>query len=519
MKTTRRAKKALCLLTALLMLLPVFAACSESKENTDGEKAGTDAPAVSSDNTAPEETEEETEPDPFAGRSYNGRSFRVSSSTNDAESTLVSSNYLIEGPEELVGDAAPDEAFQRNKRVEELLDISLEFTGVNYGYGDVGNYIRHFVTTADDAYDCFINDIYGTTSLTVEGAFHNGLDFENFDFSKPWWYEDFMRDISFNYQYQFALAGDFFIDVLRSSHILILNKSLYADIYGNPDEMYDIVLAGDWTYDRMCAMIEEVYSDLNGNQKADGDDRYAYVCYQIWGPMIPHLISADPGFVERDEQGYPTFTVYNERTLKLIDYLEVLFMGPYCGVQDVFQGGTSADMNFATGKSLFIGSQRLGSLEHSTFRDMEYDIGVVPYPTMEPGGKYITSAHDTSEVGLIPVTVPLDDFDFVSAAIEVLNRETNKTVLPVYYESSLKLKYTRDQMSARMIDIIHDNIGNSFPLAWSNQFDGMLLFKIYEAIVDNGGDYASYYKRAEKAQTKILAKMIEKFEKNNHVGE
>ena len=95
----RNPKKALCLLFALLLILPLLAACSESKENTDGEKAGTDAPAVSSDNTAPEETEEETEPDPFAGRSYNGRSFRVSSSTNDAESTLVSSNYLIEGPE------------------------------------------------------------------------------------------------------------------------------------------------------------------------------------------------------------------------------------------------------------------------------------------------------------------------------------------------------------------------------------------------------------------------------------
>ena len=65
----------------------------------------------------------------------------------------------------------------------------------------------------------------------------------------------------------------------------------------------------------------------------------------------------------------------------------------------------------------------------------------------------MTSAHDTSEIGLMPVTMPPERLSFTSAVLEVLTRESGKEVLPVYYESSLKIKYTRDEESAMMIAV------------------------------------------------------------------
>ena len=346
----------------------------------------------------------------------------------------------------------------------------------------------------------------------MEGGFHNGLDCENFDFSQPWWYDDFMRDISMNYNYQYMLAGDFFIDVLRSSHALFFNKNLYTDLFGNGDEMYETVLNGEWTYDRLIDIQEASYADLNGNGQADPSDRYGYVSYQTWGPMIPFLISANPGFVERDEEGYPTITVYNERSLRLTDYLLKVFNSPVSGSLNVFHDDNPATMEaFTTGRAVFIGCQRLGSLEYALFRDMEQDIGVIPYPKMDEGDNYITSAHDTSEVGLIPITVSYDSLEFVSAAIEVLCRETYKEVLPIYYESSLKVKYTRDNTAAQMIDIIHDNIGDSFPLAWSNQLSQILMQATFYNAVVGDGDFASKYKSQEKAAGKYLEKIINTF--------
>ena len=303
MKKTN-AQKTLSLLLALLMLSPALLSCGESKENTEPTTSQTAEKPSASDGEADAEPEETEMPDPFADFDYNGQAFRVSTSTNAANATLSTSNLFIEGPEELTGDAAPDEAFERNRRVEDLLNVNLEFTGVNYDYSGVGNYIRQYVTAASNDYDLFINDIYGTASLTLEGAFLNALGMENFDFSQPWWYPDFMRDISMNYSYQFMLAGDFFIDVLRSSHVLLFNKSLYTDLYGDGNEIYEIVLNGDWTYDRFVTICDETFADLNGNGQNDPDDRYGYVAYQSWGPMIPFLISANPGYVERDDQGY-----------------------------------------------------------------------------------------------------------------------------------------------------------------------------------------------------------------------
>ena len=102
----------------------------------------------------------------------------------------------------------------------------------------------------------------------------------------------------------------------------------------------------------------------------------------------------------------------------------------------------------------------------------------------------MTSAHDTSEVGLIPITVSPDSTGYISAVIEVLCRETHKAVLPVYYDSSIKMKYTRDQNSVQMLDIIHDNIGDSFPLAWSNELDAILLQGTFYNLPDSASPTA-----------------------------
>ena len=83
---------------------------------------------------------------------------------------------------------------------------------------------------------------------------------------------------------------------------------------------------------------------------------------------------------------------------------------------------------------------------------MEDGLGVVPYPKLDENQKnYVTSTHDTAEIGVIPVTLPPTALDYISAVVEVLCRETYKNVLPVYYESSLKMKYTRDDTSAKMV--------------------------------------------------------------------
>ncbi len=252
-----RKKQILACLLAALMLTPSLVGCSDTADTTE----------TTADTTAAvtETTAETEEADPFAGFDYEGKDFRIWTSINAAAVSLGNSNYMIQGPEELTGDAAPDAAYNRNMAVQELLNVNFTYEQLDNAYDQVKATVQQYVLAGDDAYDLIINDMYGTASLTLENMFYNALDGKYFDFSKPWWYADFMSDVSINSNYQFMLGGDYFLDILRCSHCLFFNKALYQNTFGNGDELYDIVLAGDWTLDKMNTIVEGSYVDLNGD--------------------------------------------------------------------------------------------------------------------------------------------------------------------------------------------------------------------------------------------------------------
>ncbi len=95
-----------------------------------------------------------------------------------------------------------------------------------------------------------------------------------------------------------------------------------------------------------------------------------------------------------------------------------------------------------------------------------------------------------------------------------MSRESHKSVLPLYYENALKVKYTCDMESAEMIDIIHDSLGNSFALAWHSALNGFLSGVIHASAMSKDS-FASKYASAEKGMQSQLDKLIEKYEGNN----
>lgn len=285
-------KRILCLL--LVLLQAGMVACGNAEGGSDsGETKSAD---MQTETAVESETEEA---DPFAGFNYDGKDFRIYTSTNIAAVSLGNSNYMIEGPEELTGDAAPDAAYERNLAVEDLLNIHFTYEHLDNRYDQVNATIKKYITAGEDAYDLIINDMYGISPLTLEGMFYNILDGKYFDFSKPWWYDDFMSDVAINSNYQYMLGGDYFIDILRCSHCLFYNKSLYEKMTGDGEGLYDVVLAGDWTFDAFNTLVEQSYVDLNGDGKKDTGDQFGYAAFETWGPMIPFLISADPGYIAR----------------------------------------------------------------------------------------------------------------------------------------------------------------------------------------------------------------------------
>lgn len=488
-------KRTLTLILALLLLLPCLFACAnqgDTEQNTDVNN------------------EETTEFDPFAEMDFGGEEFWIYTSVNAASTGMGNSNFMIEGEDTDSSDNAASAVHKRNLEVEEMLNVDLQYVHADLGYNSVADDIKRYVTAGSDEFDLVINDLFPLAGLSINGYFVNTLDPDyHFDFDQNYWYSDYMTNVSFIEGYQFLLAGDYFADIIRSAHCLFFNKALWEDKYGDPNVLYEEVLNYEWTHARMLQIIDDNYVDLNGNGKADDEDQYGYIISDMWGSSIPLIASGGTNYMTRDEEtGYPIFTINNERTYELTESIYHLMYSK--GTRSLNESQVLDA--FIKDQAMIVGYQRLGSLEN--MRHMEHDAGVVPYPMLFASDKqYNTSSHDTTEVGVI-LTTALPKMDFISAVLEVLCRETGKTVMPQYYEVSLKIKYSDDAQAGAMIDIIHDNFRNVFELAYDYAIGMPIQSVIYGTIANKSFSVSSKLAKSQKSCQKKIDNLIAECEKN-----
>ena len=504
--------KRLSLLLALLMLLSVaavFTGCGETQEGPEVGQTGN-----SSVNTEAESVEEDHR---FDDVNYNGREFRIYTSTNISTMGKGNSNFLIEGTGETDGGLVNDAVLERNIQVEELLGVELEFTQIDLNYSQVAGDIRRFTTSGTDEFDLVINDIYAYAELLIEGNFRNVLDDDCvFDFERPYWYKDYMDDLRLMDGYQYVLAGDYFIDILRDAHLLLLNKQIYLDHYNRPaDELYDVVTNFEWTYEKMNEVITDMYTDKNLNGTKDKGDQFGFMEPEFWGGSIPFSVSGNPTFISRDEDGYPTVVLHEgDRANQLANAMGTLFNNDSASVGLT----TDADLltAFTQDECLIVGYQRLGSLENAILRQMEGDAAVLPYPMLFASDKkYTTSAHDTTEMGAILATST--DLAFISTVVEVLNRETANILIPVYYKECLQVQCVDDEKAAAIIDIIHDNFDNSFILAYNLPLGSVMLQAFAEAM-QSKREFSAVYAGKQRSVDRALQSKIRTFEKKNNIN-
>ena len=489
------------IIAAFFAALLVFsvAACSKGP---DGSSSGGDGGGA-----ADSEQGQQGQTDKLSAYDYGGAEIRVLTSINVSDGFISNSNYMIEGMGEITGEAVEDAVYKRNMDVEALLGVKFKYTRIDEDYATVEKAMSKIIMAGLDEYDLFINDIRSVANLSLQGMFQNVRETPVFELAENYWYRDFMEDVSIGNDKSFILAGDYFIDILRNCNVLFLNGSMLEDgrSAGAMDELYQLILDGKWTMDEFLLLIKEFLKDLDGNGKFDKNDQYGFICFGTWGSAIPFMIASDTDVVTKDAAGIPSLTINNPKSIELHEYLTRMYAK---------ESGTNSQMDlqallseFQNRRALMIGLQRLCTLQD--LRNMADEFAILPYPKLNlQQAEYVTSAHDTTEIGAIPSTTP--NFDMTCVVLEALCRETKKTVMPVYYEQALKIKYARDEKSAQIIDLIHDNMRNVFPLAYSEKMSGLL--GVYD--VTSTKDFASGYEKiADKAKAS-LEEAIEAFLEN-----
>ncbi len=508
-RTQQKKARFLSLLLCLLMLLgsvaelaactsgdtteTVSAAPSGTEQPTDvpssatvtqGEPEGTTEPetesaaaedtsADTSEDTSAETkdaTESETVEIETSGEAdRKGKEFRILSATR-APAGMASSNCFLEGEQNTAG-TINEAVHERNTAVELELDVALTFSHADADKSDIQSEIKRLVMSGTDAYDLVISELLPFASLANDGTFRNILssEFTGFDFeNKPYWYKEYMDDLRLVNGYEYLLAGDFFIDVLRSAHLLLFNKEMYRDHYRrDPGEVFEWVLNYEWTYEKLNGIITDMYLDKNGNSRRDYGDRWGLSISDLRSAKIGFIVSADPGLVSRGEDGTPRIVLGDtSRMADLTKRLSLLLFNSSCYISDAAGGNSLQD--FTEGSALLCEGHWLGSLENTALLDIKEGAGVLPYPQLYASDKrYITATSNTANVGAVLLTAK--DEAFISTVIQALSRETASRLIPKYYRDALKLRYDADPYTAGMIRILHDNIGGSFMLAYGNQ--------------------------------------------------
>ena len=182
-----RSAKILCVLLTLALLLPLFAACGESKTNAGDETlsqtADPSAPSAGSEGDGADPEEEDPNAYLYAdlpAGNYEGRTFTV----------LAPQHTEYDFVGEVDGDIISEAVYKRNLAVESSLNITLTPVTEPGLWDDRDGFtgkVKNSVLAADDAYQLVSG--YGAyiTAVAADGVFANWNKVSGVNFAKPWW--------------------------------------------------------------------------------------------------------------------------------------------------------------------------------------------------------------------------------------------------------------------------------------------------------------------------------------------
>ena len=100
-----------------------------------------------------------------------------------------------------------------------------------------------------------------------------------------------------------------------------------------------------------------------------------------------------------------------------------------------------------------------------------------------------------------------------AAVLEALCAQSYRTVTPAYFDVALKNRYSRDQETAEMMDLIQNSALINFEQLY-NESIGNPWFVLRTLMSAKDSNYASYWAKNSKPIGKMLQKAVEKIQAN-----
>lgn len=497
----------LLLLTAIIAVPLLSCGGNENSDNTTTTTAG----SIESENNQTAETLEDDaertasdiEPKPaypeLPVQDLGGYNYRVISRSYASIAHWY--NHDISAEEE-TGDSINDAVYARNKAIEERYNINI----VNMPSDNVATSVRTSVRAGSDDYDLVVSSLERSLeTLLVDGILLDLKQIPYVNLEKPWWDQLAVEQLSINNQL-FATSSDLTVRDKDATIIFMFSKTLAQNYeLGN---LYELVNEGKWTFDRMFDMMKIVTQDLNSDGVINDEDQVGLLTQHLHGVMMFNAAGETLARLNADKA--PELTIYNPRAIAVSEKIREIqadknyalnadeYSSKYSDVWD----GLQIPM-FAEDRALFY---HAGMNRVTLLRTMETDFGILPPPKFdEAQTNYHVTVDPFCTSGVaIPATANQETAGMI---LEALSYESRYTLLPAYYDINLRTKFTRDEESKEMIDLILSNrlydLGCVY--RWSN------IVTIFENIA--AGQNTTLTTFFEKNESRILSAMDKTIEK------
>jgi len=490
-------KKIICLLLCLVLLLPLAAGCTNK---TKSGKAVSDLPEGS-------HVKEGTE--------FEGEDFTILCREDNAFGDYTYEIVADEGETEIVNQAV----YERNRNVMDIFGLSdIVARDIPGDWGSKDDFINTFKNSIDAGLGDFdlIMSQQGYMSMGDLAPYYYNyydvpyiketLECTDEDHNHDYYYPDIVQEMTINDQLKF-MVGDYSLTYWDHVYVMYFNKQI-AENY-QLENIYQLVRDGKWTIDKCIEMSRGKWVDNNGDEWPGIEDSFGYIT-DLANTPDAMLSQFDIRQSSRNEDGqvlmdYDVGKVTNVLT-KMIDFKKTDDF--YCQQthSDDTDDENPFDKMFTEGRALFYPAILQKA---QIFRSMETDFGIIPYPKWDEN----QAKHKTySDVGFSVACVPADapNLEKTGAVLDTLSAVSKEKVIPAYYEEALAYKYTRDEDSAEMLDVIREGFYMDFTVFYAQTLNlGGILNNL---MANDNSNFASYYAANVRGYERKLSQLLEYYE-------
>ena len=509
----RYAKRALSAAFAALMLCGALLAssCSNGGSNTATTNGAANGDTTAALTTAGDTSAVQLKPNvPVVD--YQGYNFRISDRSQQWNGGVhwVPRDIIAESE---TGDPINDAVYKRNTYIEDTYNIKISEVPSTNMAADIAKSVK----AGGNDFD-IIEAGPGSdeAALAQQGILLDLKTLPNLELTMPWWDQNANAQLSIQGHLYFTTSNLAIIDK-DATWVVLFDKKLLQD-YGL-DDPYQLVANNQWTMQKMFDMSKVAVKDLNGDGVMDDTDQWG-LDTQYDGTT--HFFNAGGQLIaSKDSSDTPQITTLDDpNAANVLDLAYQIQTAPSTINVDAAQWTKKFPNNtvwdtmqvpmFAADRALFY---MTGMNRVTLLRSMQTDFGILPDPKYDSSQADYHVPVDMWCATALAIPRTASDIDRTTIITEALTAESQYTLLPAYYDISLKTQLARDTQSGAMMDLIFANrcydIGRLYN--W-----GSLAGTMDALASQASNNFASKYASMQKAAQTALAKTIAEF--NQYAG-